>query len=400
MSEDSEIPAVQNAGYEVPTLNTGEGVAGVSTDVNGTCTGTVDEGGDVSDSEFSSSPFESERPAHKRKHCQGSDPRIDALITQVSYLSNLCMQSLGGSYQVEQQQHTNYNNTGSTSASFITYPNDSRRVLELGRIETDYNKSKLTKSASPDRVKLIKELQHFGEPLWKHVRYSKALQTFAATPAFIELKLNDELCHLNREKDFLAGTEAVVAALSNAVLEQRELLRFGLQSIVDWACQSPQELNPQSIFEKISSTFGNNSDTYKNIEETLQVICGKRAECVEIRRERILKEVTNKPIQAALRNIPPSIEHLFDREKLLPLIQSLGGPQTWLNPPLPREAKFPIKRKFGEPGPPTSINNPINNPKKFKYTTKNLKYGDKKGKGQGKRSSFRSRQEGTRDTAK
>lgn len=353
----------------------------------------------ASSSSSSSSSSESERPSYKRKH----DPRIDALISQVGYLSNICMQNLsqGVSYQSNNPSENNSQNKieDNPSSSFITNPIEIRKVLELGKIETDYNKSKLIKTALPDRVKSIKQLQHFGEPLWKHVKYSKALQTFAATPAFVELKVNDELCHLNKEKDYLAGTEAVIAALSNAVLEQRELLRSGLQNIVDWACQSPQELNPQSLFEKISNNFGNNSDTYKNIEETLQVICGKRAECVEIRRERILKEITNKPIQLALRNIPPSEEHLFEKERLLQLIQSLGGPQTWLSPPACKpESKYPIKRKQGEAG----LTGSSHNPKKSKYSSRNQKGNDKfKGKGQGKKSSFRSRQEGnTRDQSK
>lgn len=41
----------------------------------------------------------------------------------------------------------------------------------------------------------------------------------------------------------------------------------------------------------------------------------------------------NSNLKATLRNIPPSTEHLFDKEKLLPVTQSLGGLQTWLNKP-------------------------------------------------------------------
>lgn len=376
MNEAVVIPAVQNAGDEAaPNAEVDETISH---------NGAGEE--NSSSSSSSSTSSESERPVHKRKHCRSTDPRIDALITQVSYLSNLCMQSLGGSYQSDLTQ----NNSNEAPTGFITNPNVGRKTLELGKIETDFNRSKMTKTAAPDRVRQIKELQHFGDPLWKHIRYSKSLQTFAATPAFVELKLNDELCHLNKEKDFLAGTEAVVAGLSNAVLEQRELLRSGLQSIVDWAFQSPQDLNAQNLFEKISNSFGSNSDTYKNIEETLQVICGKRAECVETRRERILKQISNKPIQAALRNIPPSVEHLFDKEKLLPLIQSLGGPQTWLNPALPKDPKFSLKRKQGELGQSTSTFNP----KRFKYPRNSKNY-DRQGKGQGKKSTFRSQSEGT-----
>ena len=63
----------------------------------------------------------------------------------------------------------------------------------------------------------------------------------------------------------------------------------------------------------------------------MQFICGKRAECIENRRERLLSQLQNKNVQAALRRIPPSSEYFFSKEKLAPLIQSLEGSQNWLN---------------------------------------------------------------------
>ncbi|CAG5075522.1 Protein of unknown function, partial [Cotesia congregata] len=64
-----------------------------------------------------------------------------------------------------------------------------------------------------------------------------------------------------------------------------------------------------------------------------EIICGKRASCIEARRERILTEAPNKQVQGALRRIPPSSEHLFGKENLSTLITSLGGAQTWLKEP-------------------------------------------------------------------
>lgn len=116
---------------------------------------------------------------------------------------------------------------------------------------------------------------------------------------------------------------------------------------------------------------------------------------MEIRREKILKEITNKPIQSTLRNIPPSVEHLFDKEQLFSLIQSLGGPLSWFNPPVSKDFKFSSKRKLGEPRPSTSVYNE----NKFRYPSKISRRSDK-GKGQGKKTSFRSQHQDANDQPK
>lgn len=64
----------------------------------------------------------------------------------------------------------------------------------------------------------------------------------------------------------------------------------------------------------------------------MQIICGRRSVCIEIR-ERIIKEVSTPQLKATLRDIPLSSEYLFSRQELQPVIQSLGGSLTWLNKP-------------------------------------------------------------------
>ncbi|CAB3220820.1 unnamed protein product [Arctia plantaginis] len=81
------------------------------------------------------------------------------------------------------------------------------------------------------------------------------------------------------------------------------------------------------------STFGPGSPSYKKSETAMQIVCGKRAECIEVRRDRILKEIENPNLRLTLQNIPPSQEYLFSREALQPVIASLGGSQMWLNTP-------------------------------------------------------------------
>jgi hypothetical protein len=149
----------------------------------------------------------------------------------------------------------------------------------------------------------------------------------------VGLKVNDELLHFKATKDYLAKAENMLAVLTNAELEHRERLQEGLQNLVDWAGQNPSELNPGSLFDKVMSFLGPDSPVHKCSEKKMQIICGRRAECIEIRRERILKEINNINLKTTLRDIPPSTEHLFSRDDLQPVIQSLGGLQIWLNNP-------------------------------------------------------------------
>ena len=92
----------------------------------------------------------------------------------------------------------------------------------------------------------------------------------------------------------------------------------------------------------------------------LQVVCGKRAECIETRRERLLAEAPNKNVQGALRRIPPSSEYLFGKEYLVSLIQSLGGAQSWLRTPSYTNPRKPFRKREYNQNKPGS-RQPMNN---------------------------------------
>ena len=106
-----------------------------------------------------------------------------------------------------------------------------------------------------------------------------------------------------------------------------------MQQVVDWAFSNSEDFKPDSLFENLSLLFGSSSQIQKNFDQIMQVICGKRAECIENRRERLLPELQNRNVGVALRGVPPSAEYLFGKDNLSPLIQSLGGSQSWLNTP-------------------------------------------------------------------
>lgn len=287
--------------------------------------------------------YASPPPNKRRKYASHtySDPRVDSLIAQVSYISNFVCQLSNNTLNTNLHHTSNNNLSGPSQAAhsskadtqFLNNPFSQSNNLTLGEINIDFDEKKIIPPANKERLVELENLQKFNTQAWKGIRYKKAMQSYTATPGFVGLKINDELCHYNNSKDYLASTEQLLASLSNAVLEHRQLLQNGLQSIIDWASVDSKNLNVSSLFEKFSSTFGPGSDVSKNSEISMQIICGKRAECIEVRRDRILKELANPNLRATLQNIPPDSEYLFSKATLQPIIQSLGGSQTWLSTP-------------------------------------------------------------------
>ncbi|CAH2210186.1 jg22141 [Pararge aegeria aegeria] len=305
----------------------------------------------------SSSEQEQEGPRRKKLKRDSQvtvDPRIDALYNQVSFLTNLIMHQPCVSNLNAHQNEILIEKSNEVNSDFLTNPSTAKsKSLDLGFCKTDFDEKKVLKPADDKRLRQLMELQHFKSPTWQHIRYKKTLAELLASPGFCKLKINDEMCSLNKGKDFLAPTEDIMAATTNALLHQRELLQSGLQGIIDWAHKNPAELNPDRLFSKFTEAFGKSSSSYKLSEQTLQIVCGKRAECIELRRRRLIAEISDKSIQAALNNIPPSEEFLFDKTTLNTLIQSLGGPHFWIQPQAPKIREH-LKRKYKEPTPSTS----------------------------------------------
>ncbi|XP_041980808.1 uncharacterized protein LOC121738816 [Aricia agestis] len=280
----------------------------------------------------------------RRRYVQNpyADPRVDVLMDQVSRISNF-VSELTSQTMHNTNTHQIINNclpgpshavqSSNLESTFLKRPCTSSNNLTLGELNIDYDDKKIIPSADKDRLLELVKYQKFNTQAWKGIRYKKAMQSYAATPGFIGLKINEELCHFSKNKDYLASTEQLLASLSNVLLEQRQLLQTGLRGIVDWASADAKNLNANSLCERFLTTFGPGSSISKNSELSMQIICGKRAECIEVRRDRILKEIANSNLRATLQNVPPSSEYLFSREGLQPIIQSLGGSQTWLNTP-------------------------------------------------------------------
>lgn len=184
----------------------------------------------------------------------------------------------------------------------------------------------------------------------RYVIQKRLNPTNPAKPGFVELDINDELRQFAKGKDYAALIERSLAAVTNALLSQQDILRQNLQGFVDWTAAPGTELNPSSIFEKITELFGNKSKIHKVSEDILQITCGKRAECIETRRERILSELPNRNLREGLRKIPPSAEHLFDKASVKSYVQSTGGIDKWVKPWFNTDPKKSSQKSNPKPG--------------------------------------------------
>ncbi|XP_059059617.1 uncharacterized protein LOC131852893 [Achroia grisella] len=299
----------------------------------------------------------------KRKRQGESDFDIQNLMYRVNALTNILLQnSCLPSFQTEEIQNMPSNCTAAhtvainapaaastdtirdppsrpttmVSSDFslrrptAAVPNETR-LLNLGQVNTTSKDPKVPR-ADPEHLKRLELLQKFGDPSWKEVRYTDALKIHCATPGFVELDINDELRQFQKGKDYSAKSEKIVAAICNGLLTQRDLLNQSLQQLVDWAAAPDTTLSAGNIFDKISELFQPNSKFHKVSEEIMQIVCGKRAECIETRRERILGELPNKNLREGLRKIPPSSAYLFNETHLHAYIANTGGMDKWVRP--------------------------------------------------------------------
>lgn len=80
-------------------------------------------------------------------------------------------------------------------------------ILNIGSFKTEVDEKKVVRTACTNRLSTLTDLQRFGSEDWKDVRYSNALKGIIANPGFTDLKVNDELCYLDKGKDQTLSTE-------------------------------------------------------------------------------------------------------------------------------------------------------------------------------------------------
>lgn len=283
-------------------------------------------------SSSSSTSSEESSPDRRRKRRSNnvSDAQFEFLSQQVAFLTNLISQK-HGEPQTSTSEVINGPNNDTTNELGLRPPlstNDAdNQQLQLSELSTTLKDPPFPKS-DDKHLEKITQLQRFKCNDWHAIRFSEAQKKYVTTPGFIELNVNDELRRFNASRsndDRLYLIERTFAALSNAILTQKDELRTTLQGLVDWSNDKSTTLTPRSLFDKIEQMFNKDSNYTKVTDDILQISCGRRADCISMRRDLLIKKISEEYHCGALQKIPPSAEHLFDNDMLAAYLQKIGG---------------------------------------------------------------------------
>lgn len=282
----------------------------------------------------------SARHKSRKRARQVSDMQFEFLSQQVAFLTQLVTQSQTtqlqtSDLQVSQSDHhiltdTSQNkNSGMASGISLQPPKTvvDKNVLQLSDFTTTV-KDPLHPKSNDTFVAKLSDLQRFKCVDWNAIRFAETQKKYATTPGFVELTINDELRRFESplNEDYrLHLLERTFAALTNAVLSQKEELRNTLQGLIDWSSDSTTSLTPSALFEKLEQAFSKQSAYTKVSDDILQIICGRRSDFVHLRRDSLLKQIPDEFHHGALQRIPPSVDFLFDSQPLNDYLQKIGG---------------------------------------------------------------------------
>lgn len=206
-------------------------------------------------------------------------------------------------------------------------------------------------NASSEHLKLLNSLQHFKTENWTNVRYSEIQRTYNARPGFVDLEANDELKQFEKPGS-LAATDKSLGAITRAVIMQSDALKKGVSDLLRWT-QEVDTLDNESLISKIKDIFS--GDFQKISLDCLQLVCGRRADIIEQRRDAFINLVKDKFLKASLKKIPPSCEYLFDKELLVEFLKNNGGINKVFSTPKPsfsaQEKRVASGSQAAQPGP-------------------------------------------------
>lgn len=168
----------------------------------------------------------------------------------------------------------------------------------------------------------LKDLQRFEQPQWNDVRYSEVQKLYLQTPGFTNLEANEEVTKYDQSKT-TTNMEKAFASLTCALLKQRNALQSDLNAFLS-KVQQGGAVNYEEVDQKLNSTLSN-GEYIKIFNDTLQIVCGRRAELVQHRRETILSTVRDPLYKSSLRKIAPTCSHLFEPEKFTAVLDKAGG---------------------------------------------------------------------------
>lgn len=298
-----------------------------------------------SSSESSSSSSDNNRRRDKRRKRKktrrsgrGKNRKLNQLIDVVSELQKQLASTSSGNYCSRPDEHIDLNISGELfepdhqseyHSDINSIPTESQPIDNMINKEPDFNFNVTTKvkepsvpHASTEMLEQLKNVQHFDQPDWNSIRYADVQRVYLHSPGFVNLEPNEEIKRYDNSK-YTTNMEKAFASITCALLKQRESLQADMQNFLIWAQQNVSS-SYTDIHAKINETFAK-GEYSKVSSDTMQLVCGHRAELIQHRREGILASVKDPFHKIALRKIPPSCSTLFDTEKFSSVLEKAGG---------------------------------------------------------------------------
>lgn len=201
------------------------------------------------------------------------------------------------------------------NASIIDAPNE-----VIFNIQTKLKEPSTPKS-SELHLKLLCDLQHWDTSNWNEIRYSETQKAYNHKPGFTDIEINEEVAAFQSPRHLIYADKAF-AALTMCILKQKESLQKVLLDFAQWS----KELTPdyEVINNKLTELI-NCGDFQTTSSDLLQLVCGHRAEILQMRRDCVIKQVKEPLVKSTLRKIPPTCTNLFNAEKFTAALEKAGG---------------------------------------------------------------------------
>ncbi|XP_063371784.1 uncharacterized protein LOC134660016 [Cydia amplana] len=176
--------------------------------------------------------------------------------------------------------------------------------------------------ATEEQIKLLCEVQRLDNKGWNDIRYSETQKIYSRSPGYTDLEVNEEVKQYDTYPH-LVHSDKAYGALTFCLIKQQEALHAAVAEILDYT-RAGGEFSYESFREKVSSVLLG-GDLFKVSEDMLQLVCGHRAEVINMRRNGITKHIKEPLLKAAIRKIPPSSSSLFNAEEFTAKIEHHGG---------------------------------------------------------------------------
>lgn len=293
------------------------------------------------------------RRRRRRRTKRHGERRVNELVKEVSelrkYLSNMHPMSNSGVNMEEDIVSVDPNVSGELYAESDNHETNPTVEESLQLEATTKIKEPAVPKAPEQHLKLLDTLQRFNTVEWCEVRYADTQKNYNFSPGFVELDINEEVKAYDSLRN-LAYSDKTFAALTFCALQQREVLQTSLRSLLSWY-RNNENTSFDTFSEKLNELFLN-GEFPKVSADLLQLICGHRAEIIQMRRDGITNSVRDPLVKAAIRKIPPSNQHVFNAEKFTNTVEKAGGV---------RKAFWPTKSSSKNPAPQAGTNKTAKN---------------------------------------